>query len=154
MFCRLVKETPFSVLWDYSTAFLMFGTSMVCVAWLVSPSRFVTRLTQVRRQAIASSTPASTSISGPLISAGKKSAGSIGKPTGNEGEREFIRFQHGGHLMCWGELENGREVNQDEMKINLIAGQGELTTGVVRKMGVTADGTSTIALSLIENENG
>jgi hypothetical protein len=124
---RETKESLFSVLWDYSTAFMMFGTSLVCFGWLVSPSRFVTRLTQVRRQAIASTTPSLTpdTIPSPSTSAISK-IGTIGKPTEIPGEREFIRFQHGGHLMCYGEAEKGREVNMEDMRVNLIAGQGKL----------------------------
>lgn len=122
---RETKESLFSVLWDYSTAFMMFGTSLVCFGWLVSPSRFVTRLVQVRRQAIASTTPSLTPGTIPSSSTSVASTiGTIGKPTETPGEREFIRFQHGGHLMCYGEAEKGREVNMDDMKVNLIAGQG------------------------------
>ena len=84
-----IKETPGSVLWNYTTPLLMFATTVISFAWLGSPSRFVTRLTQIRRQAISSA------------QAGATASGA------KEGSTDLIRFQHGGHSMLWGEAEKG-----------------------------------------------
>lgn len=100
--CRAEVETPQSVLWNYTTPVLMFGTSLICFVWLYAPTRFVTRLTQVRRQAITTA---------------ESSSGEV---------KDFIRFQHGGHLMAWGNMPREREVDLEEMKISLIGNQGKL----------------------------
>ena len=68
----------------------MFGTSLICFVWLYAPTRFVTRLTQVRRQAITT---------------GGSASGEV---------KDFIRFQHGGHLMAWGNMPREREVEREQ----------------------------------------
>jgi hypothetical protein len=95
------KETPESVIWDYSTALAMFGITFMGALWLLSPSRFVTRMSQVRIRPAPGATASET------IGMGK-------------GEKIVVRMHHGGHLMMWGKAAEPREVPVENVKIRFI----------------------------------
>jgi hypothetical protein len=109
----LTRETPQSVIFGYTAAFGMFAACLVAGAVLLSPSRIITRLSQVRVR------PAS----------GSSALDTLGKGVG---ERSFVRLQHGGHLMSLGSEPKWREIPVEEIRVRMIRnGEWGVGSGVV-----------------------
>jgi hypothetical protein len=99
----LTRETPLSVIYRYAAGFGMFTACLLAGAVLLSPSRIITRLSQVRLR------PAS----------GSSALDTLGKGVG---ERSFVRLQHGGHLMSLGSGQKWREIPVEEIRVRMIRG--------------------------------
>lgn len=77
----------------------------VCAVWTFMPTRFVTRLALIRRHA------------GP----GQSSSGKVSGQA-----KEFIRMQHGGHLMSLGVNVPMRDIPLEDVSVKAIGQPGEL----------------------------
>jgi hypothetical protein len=81
-------------------------TSSLCVIWTFMPTRFITRLSLIKRYPIS---PSSTA---------------PGKVT------EFLRMQHGGHLMALSEKAPVRDLAISDVAVRAIGKAGEHPLGV------------------------